>query len=185
MAHHTIPESLTFDDVLLLPRESKILPHEVSLKSMLCREITLNTPILSAAMDTVTESKMAIRIAQEGGLGVIHKNLTPAEQASEVRRVKKFESGMVVNPITIGPNESLQRARSLMDQHNISGLPVVEGGRCIGIITNRDLRFVKDLSKPVSDRMTTKLVTVEEGADMERSKDLLRQHRIEKLLVVD
>jgi len=182
---HSIPESLTFDDVLLLPRESEVLPVDVSLRSQVCREISLNIPILSAAMDTVTESRMAIRVAQEGGLGVIHKNLLPKEQAAEVHRVKKFESGMVVNPITISPTETLQRARALMDQHTISGLPVVESGKCVGILTNRDLRFVKDLSKPVSDRMTTKLVTIEEGADMEKSKDLLRQHRIEKLLVVD
>jgi len=136
-------------------------------------------------MDTVTEARMAIRIAQEGGLGVIHKNLSPDDQAAEVRRVKKFESGMVVNPITIAPQESLERARALMDQYNISGLPVVEGNRCVGILTNRDLRFIKDYSKPVADRMTTKLVTIDEGGDMEKSKELLRQHRIEKLLVVD
>lgn len=181
----SIPESLTFDDVLLLPRESEVLPHEISLKTQICRDLHLNIPILSAAMDTVTESKLAIRMAQEGGLGVVHKNLAPRDQASEVHRVKKFESGMVVNPITISPTESLEKARTLMNQHTISGLPVVEGDRCVGILTNRDLRFVKDLSKPVSDRMTTKLVTIEEGADMEKSKDLLRQHRIEKLLVVD
>jgi len=180
-----IPESLTFDDVLLLPRESKVLPVDVSTRTKLCKDITLNIPVISAAMDTVTESKMAIRLAQEGGLGVIHKNLSIEHQASEVHRVKKFESGMVVNPITIGPEESLEKARALMDKHNISGLPVVQGGKCVGILTNRDLRFVQDLKKPVTDRMTTKLVTIEEGAKLEQSKNLLRQHRIEKLLVVD
>ncbi len=180
-----IPESLTFDDVLLLPQESHVLPNEVSLKTQACRGFSLNIPIISAAMDTVTESRMAIRIAQEGGLGVIHKNMTSENQAFEVHRVKKFESGMVVNPITIGPKETLERARALMDQHNISGLPVVENGKCVGILTNRDLRFVRDLKVPVIERMTKKLVTVSEGADLEKSKELLMQHRIEKLLVVD
>jgi IMP dehydrogenase len=181
----SIPESLTFDDVLLLPHESRVLPQEVSLHTKLCRDLTLTIPLISAAMDTVTESTMAIRCAQEGGLGVIHKNMSPSDQAAQVKRVKKFESGMVVNPITIGPRESLSRARALMDQHMISGLPVLEGDKCVGMLTNRDLRFVQDLSAPVSSRMTTKLVTIEEGADRDKAKDLLRQHRIEKLLVVD
>jgi IMP dehydrogenase len=157
----------------------------VKLKTEICKGISLNIPLVSAAMDTVTESKMAIRCAQEGGLGVIHRNLTPVEQAAEVQRVKKFESGMVVNPITIAPDESLRRARQLMDDNNISGLPVVKDGKCVGILTNRDLRFVRDLDKPVTDRMTKELVTIEEGADAEKSKELLMKHRIEKLLVVD
>ncbi len=185
MKEKQIPESLTFDDVLLLPNESSVLPQEAQLKSQLTKDINLNVPLISAAMDTVTESKMAIRCAQEGGLGVIHKNMSPQNQASEVKRVKKFESGMVVNPITIGPRESLQSAKLLMDRNGISGLPVVEGERCVGILTNRDLRFVQDLNRPVSERMTTKLVTVSEGADMESCRELFRQHRIEKLLVVD
>lgn len=180
-----IPDALTFDDVLLVPQSSSVLPSEVSLKTALCRNFSLNIPIVAAAMDTVTESKMAIRCAQEGGIGVIHRNMSPQDQAAEVKRVKKFESGMVVNPITIGPRESLSRAKALMDENNISGLPVVENEKCVGILTNRDLRFVKDLSKLVSDRMTTKLVTIEEGADTEASKELLHKHRIEKLLVVD
>lgn len=180
-----IPEALTFDDVLLLPQESSVLPSEVKLKTHLCKGIALNIPIISAAMDTVTESPMAIRCAQEGGLGVIHRNLSPIDQAAEVKRVKKFESGMVVNPITITANESLRRARQLMDENNISGLPVLDGTKCIGILTNRDLRFVKELDRPVSDRMTKKIVTIEEGASAEKSKELLQEHRIEKLLVVD
>lgn len=185
METRDIPESLTFDDVLLAPRESHCLPHQVELKSCLCRGIELNLPLLSAAMDTVTESQMAIRCAQEGGIGVIHRNLDPTTQASEVKRVKKFESGMIVNPITIGPDEALEKARALMEENNISGLPVVEGSQCVGILTNRDMRFVQALDRPVRERMTTELVTIEEGADTEASKELLRKHRVEKLLVVD
>jgi len=185
MNDNKFPYALTFDDVLLVPQESECLPHEVSLKTRLCRSLELNTPLVSAAMDTVTESRMAIRCAQEGGIGVIHRNLSPDRQAEEVRRVKKYESGMVVNPITIGPKESLKRARELMNQYNISGLPVVEGERCVGIITNRDLRFVQDVDAPVTERMTRQLVTIEESADAQQSKDLLKKHRIEKLLVVD
>ncbi len=181
-----IHESLTFDDVLLLPQESSVLPHEVSLKTQVCRNIFLNIPLISAAMDTVTESAMAIRLAQEGGLGVIHRNLSPQIQAAEVHRVKKFESGMVVNPITIGPKETLKRASAIMEEYKISGLPVVESaGKCIGILTHRDLRFVKDLNLLVQDQMTKDLITVEEGADPARCKELLHEHRIEKLLVVD
>src|SRR5665213_1830882 len=130
----TIPESLTFDDILLLPQESAVLPSEVKLKTELCHGITLNIPLISAAMDTVTEASMAIRLAQEGGLGVIHRNMSIERQASEVKRVKKFESGMVINPITIGPDETLNRAQALMDEHKISGLPVVQNGKCVGII---------------------------------------------------
>ena len=182
---NSIPEALTFDDILLLPQESGVLPSEVKLKTQLTSSLSLNIPIISAAMDTVTESKMAIRCAQEGGLGVIHRNMTPSDQAAEVKRVKKFESGMVVNPITITPKESLRRARALMEENNISGLPVVDQSRCVGIITNRDLRFAKNLEKPVAELMTTELVTIEEGADTEKCKELLHEHRIEKLLVVD
>lgn len=180
-----IPLSLTFDDVLLLPRESKVLPHQVRLKTSVCKGLDLHIPLLSAAMDTVTESKMAIRCAQEGGLGVIHRNLKPQVQAEEVYRLKKFESGMVVNPITISPQETLEKARQLMDAHGISGLPVVEAERCVGIITNRDLRFVPDMKEKVSSRMTTQLVTIENADDPVRCKELLSKHRIEKLLVVD
>jgi len=177
--------SLTFDDVLLLPQESHVLPLQAKLRTELCRGVDLNIPLISAAMDTVTEAKMAIRCAQEGGIGVIHRNLTSERQAEEVYRVKKFESGMVVNPITISPRESLERARELMDSIGISGLPVVEGGICVGIITNRDLRFVPDRNASVSTRMTTNLVTIENADDPDRCKELLSKHRIEKLLVVD
>lgn len=181
----SIQESLTFDDVLLLPRESSVIPNEVQLKTQISKGFVLNIPLISAAMDTVTESAMAIRLAQEGGLGVIHRNMSPEDQASQVKRVKKFESGMVVNPITISPKENLKRAQALMDEYKISGLPVVQNGKCVGIITHRDLRFVKDLAKPVSSQMTKEIVTVKEGTSQEKCKDLLQQHRIEKLLVVN
>lgn len=177
--------ALTFDDVLLVPKHSTVLPHEVNLESLLCKTLGLKIPLVAAAMDTVTESRMAIRCAQEGGIGVIHRNLTAQRQAEEVRRVKKYESGIVVNPITITKNESLRQARELMDQNNISGLPVVEGEVCVGILTNRDLRFVTNLDAPVSERMTTQLISVKEGAGREEAKELLSKHRIEKLLVVD
>lgn len=180
-----IPLSLTFDDVLLVPQASDCLPSQVNLQTKISRQFELRIPLISAAMDTVTESKMAIRCAQEGGLGVIHRNLSPDRQAAEVHRVKKFESGMVVNPITIGPKETLFEARKIMDQHHISGLPVVESEKCVGIITNRDLRFVEDMKQLVSSRMTTQLITIEEGASAQKSRDLLSKHRIEKLLVVD
>jgi IMP dehydrogenase len=170
MNHDSIREALTFDDVLLVPQESRCLPSQVDLKTDLCRGLQLNIPLISAAMDTVTESKMAIRCAQEGGVGVIHRNLSPLEQASEVKTVKKFESGMVVNPITIGSKDTLRQARELMDAYNISGLPVVEEGRCVGIITNRDLRFVENLEATVSSRMTREIITIEEGGSPELSK---------------
>ncbi|PIR22276.1 MAG: IMP dehydrogenase [Deltaproteobacteria bacterium CG11_big_fil_rev_8_21_14_0_20_45_16] len=185
MSTDKIPLSLTFDDVLLLPLESQVSPGQVNLETRVCKSFSLKIPLISAAMDTVTESRMAIRCAQEGGLGVIHRNLRPDEQAAEVKRVKKYESGMVVNPITMGPRDTMAQARKLMDDHNISGLPVVDGEKCVGIITNRDLRFVQDLKFPVSDRMTKELVTIREGASADESKELLRKHRIEKLLVVD
>jgi IMP dehydrogenase len=180
-----IPLSLTFDDVLLAPQASDCLPAQVNLQTRISQQLELRIPLISAAMDTVTESKMAIRCAQEGGLGVVHRNLSPDRQAAEVHRVKKFESGMVVNPITIGPNETLSEARKIMDQHHISGLPVVESEKCVGIITNRDLRFVEDMKQVVSSRMTTQLITIEEGASPQKSRELLGKHRIEKLLVVD
>jgi IMP dehydrogenase len=180
-----LPLGLTFDDVLLMPQASQILPAQAKIKTQLCKGFELNIPLVSAAMDTVTESKMAIRCAQEGGVGVIHRNLSPERQAEEVYRVKKFESGMVVNPITISSRESLMRARELMDLHGISGLPVVDQGVCVGIITNRDLRFLQDTSEPVTSRMTTQLITIDSADDPDRCKALLSQHRIEKLLVVD
>ncbi len=183
-----IREALTFDDVLLEPAESAILPSETRTTSRLTRSIELGIPLISAAMDTVTESGLAIAMAQAGGIGVIHKNLSVQEQADEVRKVKKFESGMVVNPVTIYPDEPLANALALMDSYHISGIPVVErnSGRLAGILTNRDVRFAEDDKQPVSELMTRdNLITVREGAEREEAKRLLHQHRIEKLLVVD
>jgi IMP dehydrogenase len=183
-----IREALTFDDVLLEPGHSEVLPAEVEVTTRLTREIELGIPLLSAAMDTVTEAKLAIAMAQHGGIGVIHRNLSPAAQADEVRKVKKFEAGMVVNPITLGPEASLAEALELMAAHGISGIPVVEGEgrRLVGILTNRDVRFATDLEVPVRELMTAdELVTVREGVGREEAKQLLHRHRIEKLLVVD
>ncbi len=188
----TIPEALTFDDVLLVPAESNVLPAQTSTSTMLTRSIELGIPIASAAMDTVTESPMAIRLAQMGGIGVIHKNLTPEEQAGEVLAVKKFESGMVVNPYTVGPDATLADALRIKENHNISGIPVVEkeSGKLVGILTNRDVRFADNLEQPVRELMTahdgdSPLITVDENVSREEAKRLLHQHRIEKLLVVD
>ncbi len=183
-----IREALTFDDVLLEPAESATLPSETDTTSRLTRSIELGIPLMSAAMDTVTESGLAIAMAQAGGIGVIHKNLSVQEQADEVRKVKKFESGMVVNPVTIYPDEPLANALALMDSYRISGIPVVErnSGRLAGILTNRDVRFAEDDKQPVSELMTRdNLITVREGVEREEAKRLLHQHRIEKLLVVD
>ena len=187
----TFPEALTFDDVLLQPGHSTVLPGAVDVRSRLTRSIPLNLPIISSAMDTVTEAKLAIAMAQAGGIGVIHRNLEPAEQAEEVRKVKRYESGMVVNPITIFPEETLADALALMSRHSISGVPVVEhaaqdkAGRLIGILTNRDVRFAADPKQPVSELMTKKLITVREGVAKDEARRLLHQHRIEKLLVIN
>jgi IMP dehydrogenase len=183
-----IQEALTFDDVLLKPAASAVLPGQTDTRTKLTRTIELNIPLMSAAMDTVTESGMAIAMAQAGGIGVIHKNLEPEAQANEVRRVKKFESGMVVNPVTIHPDQTLAEALALMEANQISGIPVVErgSGKLAGILTNRDVRFATDAGTPVSTLMTKeRLVTVTEGATKEEAKRLLHQFRIEKLLVVD
>ena len=183
-----IREALTFDDVLLEPAESAILPSQTDTTSRLTRTIELGIPLISAAMDTVTESGLAIAMAQAGGIGVVHKNLSVQEQADEVRKVKKFESGMVVNPVTIYPDEPLANALALMDSYRISGIPVVErnSGRLAGILTNRDVRFAEDSKQPVSELMTRdNLITVSEGVERDEAKRLLHQHRIEKLLVVD
>jgi IMP dehydrogenase len=179
-------EYLTFDDVLLKPGASAVLPGEVSAKTRLTRAISLNIPLMSAAMDTVTESRMAIAMAQLGGLGVIHRNLAPEIQAEHVRQVKKFESGMVVNPITIGPDAVLADLLKIKEQYKISGIPVVDAaGKLMGIITNRDVRFATDLNQKVGDLMTKALVTVKEDVDRDEAKRLLHKHRIEKLVVVD
>jgi IMP dehydrogenase len=182
-----ILEAYTFDDVLLQPAASAVLPGQVDTSTRLTRTINLNIPLISSAMDTVTESGMAIAMAQAGGMGVVHKNLDVDEQAAEILRVKKFESGMVVNPVTIAPNKTLEDAHALMKHHNISGVPVVEdGGKLVGILTNRDVRFANNPAQPVSELMTWEnLVTVENSVDSEEAKRLLHTHRIEKLLVTD
>jgi len=183
-----ILEAFTFDDVLLQPAASSVLPGQVDTRTRLTKTIDLNIPLISSAMDTVTEAKMAIAMAQAGGIGVIHRNLDVAEQAAEVQRVKKFESGMVVNPVTISPNRTLVNALDLMQHHRISGIPVVEegSGKLAGILTNRDVRFATDMDQPVSELMTHEgLITVKDNVDIEEAKRILHQHRIEKLLVVD
>jgi len=180
-----IQEALTFDDVLLVPDESEVMPRDVETSTRLTRSIHLNIPIVSSAMDTVTEARTAIAMAQQGGIGVIHKNLPVADQALEVAKVKKFESGMVVNPVTIEPDAPLQRAVALMNEHDISGIPVTRGGQLVGILTHRDLRFERNLTQPVEKVMTRELVTAREGVTQEDAKVLLHKHRIEKLLVVD
>ncbi|MFT7371681.1 MAG: IMP dehydrogenase [Oleiphilaceae bacterium] len=180
-------DALTFDDVLLLPGYSDILPNDVSLKTRLTRKITLNTPLVSAAMDTVTEAPLAIAMAQEGGIGIIHKNMTIEQQASTVRAVKKFESGVVKDPITVTPSTSVRQVLELTAANKISGLPVVDGKDLVGIVTGRDIRFESRLDTKVSEIMTPKekLVTVKEGATSKKIKDLLHKHRIEKVLVVN
>jgi IMP dehydrogenase len=182
-----IQKALTFDDVLLLPAHSRILPRDASLKSRLTRKLEVNIPLLSAAMDTVTEARLAIGIAQEGGLGVVHKNMTPARQAAEVAKVKRFESGVVKDPITIPPTMSVRQVLALTQQYRISGLPVVEGKRVVGIVTNRDLRFETNLDQPVARIMTPaeKLVTVPEGTDLDTAKALMHRHRLERVLVIN
>jgi len=188
----TIREALTFDDVLLVPAASDVLPGQVDTRTRLTKTVELGIPLISAAMDTVTEAALAIAMAQAGGIGVIHRNLAIEEQADHVRRVKKFESGMVVNPVTIAPDATLADALALMERYRISGIPVVEGakangaGKLVGILTNRDVRFATDPREMVRELMTKdKLITVREGVKMEEAKRLLHQHRIEKILVVD
>ena len=180
-------EALTFDDVLLVPSASSILPTDADTTTQVTKEISLGIPLVSAAMDTVTESELAIAMAQAGGLGVLHRNMTPEKQAGEVRKVKKFESGMVVNPLTIRPDATLSEALGLMTENKISGVPVTKkNGRLVGILTNRDVRFASNPDQKISELMTHEnLVTVREAVDQEEAKRLLHQHRIEKLLVVD
>src|ERR1700712_2644237 len=184
--HSDFPLALTFDDVLLKPAASSLVPKDADTRTFLTKEIELGIPLMSAAMDTVTESALAIAMAQHGGIGTIHKNMELEAQANEVRRVKKFESGMVINPVTITPEKTLAEAHALMAQHNISGIPVTEkDGTLVGILTNRDVRFATDAKQKVSELMTKKLVTTTDGISKEDAKKLLHQHRIEKLLVVD
>ncbi len=182
-----VQEALTFDDVLLVPAHSRVLPKEVDLRTKLTRGITLNLPLVSAAMDTVTEARLAIAMAQEGGIGIIHKNMTVEQQATEVRKVKKFESGVIKDPITVTPDTSISEVLQLTKSYGISGVPVVDASGLVGIVTHRDLRFETRHDAPVSTIMTpkSKLVTVKEGADKDEVKRVLHEHRIEKVLVVD
>jgi IMP dehydrogenase len=186
MLDDLVKESLTFDDLLLVPAASNVLPRDVDTSTLLTKNISLNIPIVSAAMDTVTESRTAICMAQEGGIGIIHRNMSIEQQAIEVDKVKKSESGMIVDPITIEPDKKVSDALKLMNQYSISGVPVVKKGKLVGILTNRDLRFEENLDQPVANVMTKKnLVTVSSNISLEDSKKLLHKHRIEKLLVVD
>ncbi|MCE5242057.1 MAG: IMP dehydrogenase [Syntrophobacteraceae bacterium] len=183
---HDIPEALTFDDVSLLPQYSEVLPAETLVTTQLTRSISLGIPLVSAAMDTVTESETAISLAREGGIGIIHRNMSPDRQALEVNKVKKSESGMILDPVTVHPNQSISDVHDLMSRFHISGVPVVKDGQLVGIITNRDLRFETDMSLKVSQVMTKdNLITAQMGISLEESKRLLHKNRIEKLLVVD
>jgi IMP dehydrogenase len=182
-----IQKALTFDDVLLLPAHSRVLPREVSLKTRLSRKLELNIPLLSAAMDTVTEARLAIAMAQEGGIGIIHKNFTPQLQAAEVAKVKRFESGVLRDPMTVSPEQTVREVIALQREHKISGFPVIKAGKVVGIVTNRDLRFEAELDQPIKTIMTPqrKLVTVRDGASREDARKLMHQHRLERVLVVD
>ena len=186
MLDDRIPEALTFDDVLLVPQQSDVLPSEVDISTRLTRNITLRTPIVSAAMDTVTEAPLAIAMAQEGGMGIIHKNMTIEAQAAEVDKVKRSESGMIVDPVTVAPNARVADALDVMAKFRISGVPVTVGTKLVGILTNRDLRFETRTNLPVSELMTKDdLITVPVGTTLEQAKEILHRHKVEKLLVVD
>ena len=181
-----IPEGLTFDDVLLVPNKSAILPTQVDTRTRVTRNITLNIPIVSAAMDTVTESRLAIALAQQGGIGIVHRSMSIAQQAMEVDKVKRSESGMIVDPVTIGPKNRIADALEIMKKYKISGVPVTQEGKLVGILTNRDLRFEDRLDLPVEDVMTKEnLITVAIGTTLEEAEEMLHKHRVEKLLVVD
>jgi len=178
-----LTEALTFDDVLLVPAASDVVPAQVSTQTRLTRKILLNTPLLSSAMDTVTESRMAIAMAQQGGIGVVHRNLTIPEQAGEIDKVKRSESGMIVDPVTIGPDQLIADALEVMRRYKISGVPVTQGKRLVGILTNRDLRFETRTDIPIGDVMTKKnLITVPVGTTLEEAEQILHEHRVEKLL---
>src|SRR5438876_9501164 len=186
MLDDRIPEALTFDDVLLVPQRSEVLPSEVDIATRLTRNIMLRTPIISAAMDTVTEAPLAIAMAQEGGMGIIHKNMTIEAQAAEVDKVKRSESGMIVDPVTVAPTQRVAEALDVMDKFRIRGVPVTVGTKLVGILTNRDLRFETRTNLPVSDLMTKDdLITVPVGTTLEQAKEILHRHKVEKLLVVD
>src|SRR5215510_12483127 len=185
MLEDRLRECLTFDDVLLVPGYSDVLPKDVDVRTRLCRGVDLNIPLVSAAMDSVTEARGAITMAREGGIGILHKNLPVADQAREVERVKRAESGMVLSPVTVRPSQPLREALATMREHDVSGLPVVEGDRPVGILTARDIRFERNLDQPVSALMTRDLVTVSPGVTNDEARELLHKNRIEKLLVVD
>ncbi|MBI5179030.1 MAG: IMP dehydrogenase [Nitrospinae bacterium] len=185
MLKYPLKEYLTFDDVLLVPGKSNVLPKDVSVKTRLAKTLGLNIPLLSAPMDTVTDSALAIALAQEGGLGIIHKNFSIGQQAEEVEKVKRYSSGMIVNPISLSPDQTIHEALAVKSKYNISGIPITDNGKLVGIVTNRDLRFETRMNAPLSAVMTTKLVTVPVGTPLEKAKELLHKHRIEKLLVVD
>lgn len=187
MENTRFPEALTFDDILLIPRKSAVQPHEVNVGSQLSRHIHLNIPIVSAAMDTVTESSLAIALAQEGGIGIIHKNLTPEQQTLEVQAVKRSESGIIVDPVTLLPDMPISRAREIMDVHRISGIPIVDGdGKLVGIITNRDLRFQADWEVPIREVMSRNLIThPNKGITLEKAQVILHKNKVEKLLLVN
>ena len=182
-----VGEGLTYDDVLLVPAFSEVLPREVNIQTKFTRNITINVPIVSAAMDTVTESKMAIAMAQEGGIGVLHKNMSIEKQAMKVRKVKRAESGMIIDPVTLPLNSFVRDAKASMQEFGIGGIPIVDkDGKLIGIVTNRDLRFEKNNDRPITEVMTSKnLVTVAEGTSLEQAEDILQENKIEKLPVVD
>src|SRR5712671_903083 len=186
MIHFPVPEALTFDDVLLLPARSDVVPAQASTQTQLTRNISLNIPIVSAAMDTVTESHMAIALAQQGGLGIIHRNLSIDQQANEVDKVKRSESGMIVDPVTMSPTDKVSDALEVMRKYKISGVPITERGKLVGILTNRDLRFETRFDIPISKVMTKEhLITVPVGTTLEEAEKILHEHRVEKLLVVD
>jgi IMP dehydrogenase len=185
MLEDSLRECLTFDDVLLVPAYSEVLPKDVDVRTRLCKGVELNIPLVSAAMDSVTEARAAITMAREGGIGILHKNMSPADQAREVERVKRAESGMVLSPVTVRPSQPLREALATMREHDVSGLPVVEGDRPVGILTARDIRFERNLDQPVSALMTKELVTVSPGVTTDEARELLHKNRIEKLLVVD
>ncbi|MCJ7509153.1 MAG: IMP dehydrogenase [candidate division Zixibacteria bacterium] len=186
MSKKIVKQGLTFDDVLLIPAKSEVLPRDADVSTFLTPHLKLNIPILSAAMDTVTESRLAIALAREGGIGIIHKNMSIEDQAAEVDKVKRSESGMIVDPITLPPNRLIGEAVEVMRKFSISGIPITKKGKLVGILTNRDLRFEKDLNRKIQDVMTKKnLITVPEGTDLERAKEILHEKRIEKLLIVD
>src|ERR1700679_605016 len=186
MLAENLPEALTFDDVLLVPAFSEVVPATVSTQTQLTRAITLNTPLLSSAMDTVSEARMAIAMAQHGGLGIVHRNLSIVDQAGEIDKVKRSESGMIVDPVTIGPDQMIGDALEVMRRYKISGVPVTQGKKLVGILTNRDLRFETRTDIPIGDVMTKEtLITVPVGTTLEEAEKILHKHRVEKLLVVN